>query len=54
MDHSFVVAKGLMEPREAMSHAVQSHPRWTGHGGEFSQNMVHWRREWQTNPEFLL
>ena len=21
------------------------HPRWTGHGGEFWQNMVHWRRE---------
>ena len=25
-----------------------------GHGGEFCQNVVHWRREWQTISEFLL
>ena len=36
-----------------MSHAGQGHPRWTGHGGEFWQNMVHWRREWQTISGFL-
>ena len=36
-----------------MSHAVYGHPRWTGHGGEFWQNMVHWRREWQTTSVFL-
>ena len=24
-----------------------------GHGGEFWQNMVHWRREWQTTSAFL-
>ena len=24
-----------------------------GHGREFWQNMVHWRREWQTTPIFL-
>ena len=24
-----------------------------GHGGEFWQNMVHWRREWQTTSVFL-
>ena len=30
-----------------MSHAMQGHPRWMGHDGEFWQNMVHWRKEWQ-------
>ena len=25
-----------------------------GHGGEFWQNVVHWRREWQTISVFLL
>ena len=29
------------------------HPRWVGHGGEFWQNVVHWRREWQTTSIFL-
>ena len=29
MDH------GLVQLSETMSHAVQGHPRWTGHGGEF-------------------
>ena len=24
-----------------------------GHGGEFWQNLVHWRREWQTSSVFL-
>ena len=24
-----------------------------GHGGEFGQNVVHWRREWQTTSVFL-
>ena len=24
-----------------------------GHGGEFWQNVVHWRREWQTSSAFL-
>ena len=37
-----------------MSHAVQVHPRWMGCGGEFWQNVVHWRREWQTTSVFLL
>ena len=31
-----------------MSHAVWGHPRGTGHGWELWQNVVHWRREWQT------
>ena len=35
------------------SHAVWSHTRWTGHGGEVLQNVVHWRREWQTTSIFL-
>ena len=36
-----------------MSHAVKGHPRRTGHDGEFWQNVVHWRREWQTTSVFL-
>ena len=36
-----------------MSHSVQGHPRWMGHGREFWQNAVHWRREWQTTSVFL-
>ena len=31
-----------------LGHAVWGHPRWMGHGGEVWQNVVHWRREWQT------
>ena len=36
-----------------LSHAVWSHPKQMGHGGEFWQNVVHWRREWQTTSVFL-
>ena len=35
------------------SHAEWGHPRWEGHGGEVWQNVVHWRREWQTTSVFL-
>ena len=35
MDHSLVVAKGLVELNEAMSHAVQGHPRQMDHYGDF-------------------
>ena len=28
-------------------------PRRAGHGGEIWQNVVHWRREWQTTSVFL-
>ena len=31
-----------------LSHAVYGHQRQMGHGGEFWQNVVHWRTEWQT------
>ena len=31
----------------------QGHPRRMGHCGEFWQNVVHWRREWQTTSVFL-
>ena len=31
-----------------MSHAMWGHVRQMAHGGEFWQNVVHWRREWQT------
>ena len=50
MDHRPVRAKGLAQFNEAMSRTVQGHPRWKGHSGEFRQNVVHWRREWQTTP----
>ena len=36
-----------------MSHAIQGHPRWIGHSREFWQNVIHWRREWQTTPVYL-
>ena len=32
MDDSLVVVKGLEKPNEAMSHAMQGHPRWMVHG----------------------
>ena len=36
-----------------LGHAVWDTPRWTGHGGEVWQNVVHWRMEWQTTSVFL-
>ena len=30
------------------AHAIQGHPKWMGQSEEFWQNVVHWRREWQT------
>ena len=36
-----------------LSHTVWDHPKWVGHGGEVLQNVVHWRREWQTTSVFL-
>ena len=33
---------------------MKDHPRWKGHSGEFWQNVIHWRREWQTTPVYLL
>ena len=52
MDHGLVVVKGLVQLHEVMSHAMQGHPRQTGHSGEFWQNVVH-RKEWQLTPVFL-
>ena len=37
-----------------MSHAVQGHPRWMDHSEEFWQNVVQWRRKWETIQPFLL
>ena len=37
--------KRLSQTCLTMSHAVQDHPVQTGHGGEFWQNVVCWRRE---------
>ena len=33
---------------------MQGHSRWTCHSEELWQNVVHYRREWQTAPVFLL
>ena len=32
---------------------MQGHQRLMSHSKEFWQNMVHWRRKWQTTPVFL-
>ena len=37
-----------------LSQAMQDHLRQMCHSEEFWQNVVHWRREWQTTPIFLL
>ena len=52
MVHHLDIAKGLVQVSEAMRHAMQGHPRQTAHSQEFWQNLVHWRREWQTTPVF--
>ena len=44
----------LCKFNEAISHAVQDHPRWTGHSGEFWQNMAHWRRKCKPLQYFCL
>ena len=36
-----------------LSHAMWGYPRRAGHGQEVWQNVVHWRREWQTTSVFL-
>ena len=56
MDHNLIVDKGtcITQWSYEMSLAVQGHQRQTGHSGEFWQNVVHWRKEWQTTPVFLL
>ena len=33
---------------------MQGHPSWTGHNEEFWQNVVRWRRKWQTTLVLLL
>ena len=52
MNHSLAMEKGLMQANEAISHTMQAHPRWTAHSGEFWQNVVQWRKKWQTTPTF--
>ena len=49
-DHCLAVAKGPALLDEAMGRAEQGHPRRTGPNEEFRQNVIHWRREWQTTP----
>ena len=43
--------KQILHDSIYMKYLKQS--RWMGHAGEFWQNMVHWRREWQTTLVFL-
>ena len=54
MNHCLVMVKELVQLKEAMSRAVQGHPRRTGYSREFWQNVIHWQREWQTTPGYLL
>ena len=42
MDHS------LVQLNETMIHVVQGHPMQMGCGGEFWQNVVHWK--WERKP----
>ena len=51
MGHSLSWWRGLCMKLYKPCH--QGHPRWTGHSGEFWQNVVHRRREWQTTPVLL-
>ena len=39
--------RGLPNPMK------QGHSRWTIHSEEFWQNVIHWRRKWQTTPVYL-
>ena len=45
--------KNHMDLNEVMSHAMKGHPGQTGHGREFWQNVVCWRKEWQATSVFL-
>ena len=38
----------VLSNSKKLSHAVWGHPRGMGHDREVWQNVVHWRREWQT------
>ena len=51
--HCLVMEKGLGQLSEAMSHAVWDCPRQMGHSGEFWQEVIHWRTEWETTPVYL-
>ena len=51
--HCLAMEKGLVQLSEAMSHAVWDYPRQMGQSGEFWQNVIHWRREWETTPVYL-
>ena len=43
----------LLAVQGTLKSFLQYHGRWRGHGGEFWQSVVHWRREWQTTSVFL-
>ena len=45
--------RGLRNSMKLWAMPMQGHPRQTGHSGEFWQNVVQWRREWQATPVFL-
>ena len=53
-DHLYLITwTTILSNSVRLSHAVWGHPRQMGHGGEVWQNVVHWRREWQTTSVFL-
>ena len=54
VDHSLVVAKGLRDSVKLWAMPCKGHPKWMGPSEEFWQNVVPWRRAWQTAPVFLL
>ena len=51
--HCLAMEKGLVQLSEAMSHAVWDYPRRMGQSGEFWQNVIHWRSDWETTPVHL-
>ena len=50
---NFITRTTALSNSMKLSHATWGNPRQMGHGGEFWQNVVHWRREWQTTSVFL-
>ena len=53
MDQSLVMERGLAELNEAISHAIQDHPREMGYNEELRYNVTYGRRKWQPTPVFL-
>ena len=48
-----ILLKPGLENFEHYFTSMWDESRWAGHGGDIWQNVVHWRREWQTPSVFL-